>query len=117
MRCGDEASQVNTIEEVINLLDSLEVKSMNVSDVKMIDEDSFLSNSMMIKAKNIIMKERIWIKGVINETTFETHCEATGHFLPVRQYRNVDDCRVHKCEPIQGVEDCTSECLVRVDGE
>ena len=101
-RYANEASQVNTIEEVINLLDSLEVKSMNVSDVKMTDEDSFLSNSMMIKAKNIIMKERIWINGVINENTFETHCEATGHFPPVRQYRNVDDCRVHKCEPIQG---------------
>ena len=98
-RYGNEASQVNTIEEVINLLDSLEVKSMNVSDVKMTDEDSFLSNSTMIKAKNIIMQERIWINGVINETTFEPHCEATGHFPPVRQYRNVDDCRVHTCGP------------------
>ena len=63
---------------------------------------------MMIKAKNIIMKERIWINGVINETTFETHC-AIGHFLPVLQHRNVDDCRVHKCVPIQGVQDCTSQ--------
>ena len=53
----------------------------------------------MIKAKNIIMKERIWINRVINETTSETHCEATGHFPPVRQYRNVDDCRVHRCGP------------------
>ena len=33
------------------------------------------------------------------ETTFETHCEATGNFRPVRQYRNVDDCRVHTCGP------------------
>ena len=24
-----------------------------------------------------------------NETTFETHCEATGHFLPVHQCKNV----------------------------
>ena len=56
-RYGNEASQVNTIEEVIDLLDSLEVKSMNVSDVKMTDEDGFLSNSMMIRAKNISMKE------------------------------------------------------------
>jgi len=54
---------------------------------------------MMIKAKNIIMKERIWINRVINETMFETHCEATGHFPPVRQNRNVDDCRVHTCGP------------------
>ena len=58
-----------------------------------------VSNSMMIKAKNIIMKERIWINRVINETTFETNCEATWHFPPVRQYRNVDDCRVHTCGP------------------
>ena len=29
---------------------------MNVSDVKVTDDDSFVSNSMMIKAKNIIMK-------------------------------------------------------------
>ena len=33
-RCGIEVSQVSTTEEV---------KSMNVSDVKMTDEDSFLS--------------------------------------------------------------------------
>ena len=56
-RFGNEASQVNTIEEVIDVLDTLEVKSVNVSDVKMTDEHSFLSNSMMIKAKNISMKE------------------------------------------------------------
>ena len=86
---------------------------MNVSDVKMTDEDSFLSNSMMIKVKNIIMKDRIWINGVINDTTVETHCEATGHFPPVRQCRNVDDCRVHKCGPTQGVQDCTCECPKR----
>ena len=55
---------------------------MNVNDLKVSDEDGLLSRSMMIKAKNIIMKERIWINRVINETTFETHCEATGIFLP-----------------------------------
>ena len=49
------------------------------------------------QSKNIILKERIWINRVINETTSETHCEATGHIPPVRQYRNVDDCRVHSC--------------------
>ena len=32
-----------------------------VTDVKVTDEDGFLSCSMMIKAKNIVMKERIWI--------------------------------------------------------
>ena len=36
-------------------------KSMNVSDVKETDEDGLLSRSMMIKANNTIMKERIWI--------------------------------------------------------
>ena len=70
-RYGNEASQVSTIKEVINLLDSLEVKSMNVRDVKMTDEDSFLSNSMMIKAKNIIMQERIWINCVVSEIEFQ----------------------------------------------
>ena len=33
---------------------------------------------------------------MINETTFETHCEATGHFPPVRQ---LNDCRVHTRGP------------------
>ena len=33
-RYDNEVSQVSTIEEVIILLDSLEVKSMNVSDVQ-----------------------------------------------------------------------------------
>ena len=36
-------------------------KFMDVTSVKVSDEDGFLSRSMMIKAKNIIMKERIWI--------------------------------------------------------
>ena len=36
---------------------------------------------------------------MIQKTTFETHCEATGHFPSVRQYRNVDACRVHTCGP------------------
>ena len=89
-------------------------KSINVSDLKTTDEDSFLSINMMIRAKNIIMKERIWINRVINETTFVTHCEATGHFLPVRQYRNVDDCRVHTCGPhgtcVDGVNSHSCYC-------
>ena len=39
-------------------------KSMNVSDMKVTDKDDFLSRSMIIKAKNIIMKERTWINRV-----------------------------------------------------
>ena len=34
-------------------------KFLDVCDVT--DEDGFLSDSMMIKAKNTLMKERIWI--------------------------------------------------------
>ena len=34
---------------------------MDVTCVKVSDEDDFLSRGMMIKAKNLIMKERIWI--------------------------------------------------------
>ena len=67
-------------------------KSMNVNDLKTTDEDSFLSNNMMIRAKNI-MKERIWINRVINETTFVTHCEATGR----PSVQKCHDCRVHTC--------------------
>ena len=45
-------------------------KFMHVSDAKVTDEDGVLSCSMMIKAKNIIMKERIWINRVISEIMF-----------------------------------------------
>ena len=89
-------------------------KSMNVNDVRVSDEDGFLFCSMMIKAKNNIKKERIWTNRVINETMFETHCEATGHFLPVHQCRNVDDCRVHTCGPhgtcVDGVNSYSCYC-------
>ena len=34
---------------------------MNVSDVKVTDEDGYLSRSKTIKANNKIVKERIWI--------------------------------------------------------
>ena len=58
-----------------------------------------MSNSMMIKGKNIIMKERVWINRMINEITSETHCDGTGYLPPIRQYRNVEECRVHTCGP------------------
>ena len=44
-------------------------KSMNVSDMKVIDKDDSMSNRMMIKTKNITMKERIWINPVTSEIT------------------------------------------------
>jgi len=75
----------------------------NANNADELERHGFLGNrkhvsqSMMIKAK-IIMKERVWINRMINETTSETHCEATGYLLPVRQHRNVEDCRVHRTE-------------------
>ena len=49
-------------------------KFMDVSDVKVTDEDGFLSCSMMIKAKNIIMKERIWINRVAQRDVTNVKC-------------------------------------------
>ena len=39
---------------------------MDVCDVKVTDEDGFL-----VKAKNTIMKERIWINRVTSEIVFQ----------------------------------------------
>ena len=47
-------------------------KSMNVSDVKVIDDDGFLSSGMTIKANNKIMKERTWINRVAQRRSFVT---------------------------------------------
>ena len=40
---------------------------MDVSDVKMSDEDDFLSRSTTIKPNNTIMKERFWINRMASE--------------------------------------------------
>ena len=45
--------------------------TMDVCDEKVADEDDFPSCSMMIKAKNTIMKERIWINRVASEIVFQ----------------------------------------------
>ena len=42
-----------------------------MSDVKVTDEDGLLSRSMMIKANNTIMKERIWINRVASKIVFQ----------------------------------------------
>ena len=46
--------------------------------MKVTDENGFLSRRMMIKTKNIIMEERIWINRVISEIMFSIfaprHC-------------------------------------------
>ena len=48
---------------------------MDVSDVKVTDEDGFLSRSM-VKAKNI-MKERIWINRVVERDHVFSICIQT----------------------------------------
>ena len=50
------------------------------------------------------------------ETTFETHHEVTVHFDPVRQHRDVYDCRMRKCDLSQEIQDCMSESLVQFTG-
>ena len=52
---------------------------MDVSDVKVTDEDCFLSRSMMIKAKNTIMKERTWINRVAQRDV--TNVKRSGEWL------------------------------------
>ena len=47
-------------------------RSMNVSDVKVIDDDGILSRSMMIKANNIIMKGRILDQSCPQRRSFVT---------------------------------------------
>ena len=45
---------------------------MDASDVTVTDENGFLSRSMVIKAKNITMKERTWINRVAQRRSFVT---------------------------------------------
>ena len=66
--------------------------SMNVSDVKVTDEDGFLSRSRTIRANNKIVKKPL---GYTSE-------DAIGERIASIEYR--------VCEPIQGVHDYTCEC-------
>ena len=52
-------------------------KFMDVSDVKVTDEDGFLSRSMMIKTKNIIITERIWINRIAQRDHVFSICTQT----------------------------------------
>ena len=45
---------------------------LDVSDMKVSDEDGFLFLNMKIKTNSAIMKERIWINRVTNEIVFQT---------------------------------------------
>ena len=47
-------------------------KVTDVSEVEASDEDGHLIRNMTIKANSKIVKERIWINLVINETTFQS---------------------------------------------
>ena len=48
------------------------------NDLKVTDEDDFPSCSMMIKAKNIIMKERMW-NNRVDERIIAVHEEPSLH--------------------------------------
>ena len=54
-------------------------KSMTVSDVHVTDENGFVSCTMMIEAKNIIMKERTWINRVAQRDV--TNVKRSGEWL------------------------------------
>ena len=53
-------------------------KFMDVSDVKVSDEDGYLPRSMTIKANNMIVKERIWMNRVASEILFQPLHPDTG---------------------------------------
>ena len=46
-------------------------KSINVGDMKVTDENDSLSNSMMIKAKKILVEDRIGINCAVSEIVFQ----------------------------------------------
>ena len=46
-------------------------KAMDVCDEKVTDDGGFLSFSMMIKAKNTLVKDRIWINRFAREFVFQ----------------------------------------------
>ena len=94
-----------------------------------------MSQNMMIKAKNIVLKERIWISREISkimkqplESDAQLHkeriiavqeepCLHVNLTSEMSQMKCGHSGNFPLCEPIQGVQDCTSECLVQVKGE
>ena len=69
-------------------------KLTNVSDMQVLDEEGFLSRSRMIKAKNIIMTERIWINAVPSEITLQpldpdTDAQLHKRVITVREEPNL----------------------------
>ena len=53
-------------------------KFMDVSDVKVSDDDGYFSRSMTINFNNKIVKERIWINRVVSEIVFQPLHPDTG---------------------------------------
>ena len=56
-------------------------KYMDVSDVKVSEDDTFLSHSMAVRAINTTMKERIWMNRVASEIVFQALHPGTGNQL------------------------------------
>ena len=69
---------INSLWEVLEVKARSPEKLMDVSDMKVTDEDGFPSCSMMIKAKNMIMKERIWINRVAQRDHVFSICIETA---------------------------------------
>ena len=67
----------NSLWEALEMRARSPDKFMDVSDVKMTGEDGFLSRSMMIKTKNIIIKERIWINRIAQRDHVFSICTQT----------------------------------------
>ena len=71
-----ENNFLSVLEHFQCLTDEMKARSpekfMDASDVKVTEENGFLSRTLMIKAKNIIMKERIWINHVARRRPFVT---------------------------------------------
>ena len=86
---------------------------MDLSDVKVTDEDGFLSRNNTIKANNKIVKERIWtglVTSKIETQLLGTDTDAQLHDERIITVREEPSLHVESigrlCAPIQGVEDC-----------
>ena len=74
---------------------------MNVTD-----EDSTLSSSMMTKAKNTLVKERLWINRVASEIVFQSLHPNTGAPLHEERVTGVrEEANLHLEFYLQGVTD------------
>ena len=79
-------------------------KFMDVTSVKVSDEDGYLIRNMTIKSNSKIVTEQIWISPVTSEITFQPFDLDTDAQLHDERIITVRE------EPIHGVKDCTCEC-------